>query len=72
VRVVSVLLAAGAALNSRDRVSAVRDEDRSESFQTGKTLLHSACQGGHVEMVLMMLATGAALESRDQVSAVRE
>jgi ankyrin repeat protein len=75
VKVVSVLLSAGAALEARDEVSAVgddemSDESESDSLEDEKTPLHIACQGGHVEMVSELLSAGAALEARAEVSAV--
>jgi ankyrin repeat protein len=74
VEVVSLLLAAGAALEARNHVSAVRDDERASliCLKAGSTPLHSACYNGRTEVVSLLLAAGAALEARNHVSAVRD
>jgi ankyrin repeat protein len=68
VKVVCVLLSAGAVVEARDQVSAVRnDQCRLICLQKERTPLHIACCEGHVKMVSVLFEAGADVFSQDEV-----
>jgi ankyrin repeat protein len=71
VKVVSVLLSAGASIEVQTKVRRDEGSTRIEfiSFvQDGETSLHIACASGAVGVVSELLAAGAQIEARDSVS----